>query len=418
MTAARVFAPVRPRDPARVPVGGETRTEALAPSPALAASAERPRAIGTARSRTPPIPEGSRRTGTKRRSPSARAADLALACARPFEGPAASVVPPADRAGSARLDGRDGGGQRVAGRGAAPFEAVQARSTQADADAARAFLPPCASRPAQGVLTGIEAGSLRTFPHKGRAPLQGSPRPASLAPAACAKDPSSPRAPGVLAARRAARPAGALDRAAAIRTAGKVDLPAPFHDASGIAAKARAGADDPAMRSAKAFFDLRRTLATRQDRERDRLRRGARTPAAPDPVAGKARTVDAGEANGTPTLRCGSFRESRKMGRPAAPAPTLVRAQAREMAGLVLVRRPGDLGVAGWIALLLRASRAMGRARIGREASPSGRALTARIPGLHTPGLAPAPTQPETPQGTPRRRKSAAARRECRRIAL
>ena len=110
------------------------------------------------------------------------------------------------------------------------------------------------------------------------------------------------------------------------------------------------------------------------------------------------------------------------MDRPAAPAARPTLAPARPTAGFALVRRPGDLGGAARIALLLRAEKPPGRVRIARDAPSAGRALTARVPGppQDAPALTEAPAAPAAagaPHETPGRRKPTTERRECRRIA-
>lgn len=110
------------------------------------------------------------------------------------------------------------------------------------------------------------------------------------------------------------------------------------------------------------------------------------------------------------------------MERPAAPAARPTLAPAWPRTGLALMRRPGDLGGAALIALLLRAATPPGRVRIARDAPPAGRALTARGPGL--PQDAPVPTEAAAaagtagaPHETPGRRGWTTEREGCRRIA-
>jgi alkylation response protein AidB-like acyl-CoA dehydrogenase len=261
-----------------------------------------------------PDGDGWRLRGTKFYSTGSLYADLILIKATAPGDIGVTVVVPTDRAGVERVDDWDGIGQRVTGTGTTNLHDVRVEAHEVDIDRDnQPGLLHFISAIAQLFVTAVVAGTARASLRDAKALLLSRGRNFYFAPSAVAsQDPILQETIGHLSANAFAAEHVVLAAADALVAAARARRDGgPFeelvHEASLAAAKAKIVADELALRSATALFDVGGASAATQRQNLDRHWRNARTLTTHNPASYKAQAVGAWEVVGTKLPGLGFF---------------------------------------------------------------------------------------------------------------
>jgi alkylation response protein AidB-like acyl-CoA dehydrogenase len=261
-----------------------------------------------------PDGDGWRMRGTKYYSTGSLYADLVLIKATAPGDVGVTVIVPTDRDGVERLDDWDGMGQRVTGTGTTNLHDVRVEAHEVDIDAENPpGLLPFISTIAQLFVTAVVAGTARASLRDAKALLLGRGRNFYFAPSSvAAQDPILQEAIGHLSAQAFAAEHAVLAAADHMVVAERARLDGGnfeelAHEAALAAAKAKIIADELALRSATALFDVGGASAATRRQNLDRHWRNARTLATHNPASYKAQAVGAWEVAGTRLPSLGFF---------------------------------------------------------------------------------------------------------------
>jgi alkylation response protein AidB-like acyl-CoA dehydrogenase len=276
----------------------------------------RPTTGGTYPLATTLTPDGSgwRLRGTKYYSTGSLYADLILIKATAPGDIGVTVIVPTKRDGVERIDDWDGIGQRVTGTGTTNLHDVRVEPHEVDIDRDNPpGLLPYISTIAQLFVTAVVAGTARASLRDAKALLIGRGRNFYFAPSAVAsEDPILQEAIGRLSANAFAAEHAVLAAAEHLAQAEQARRDGgPFeelaHEAALAAAKAKIIADELALRSGTALFDVGGASAATARANLDRHWRNARTLATHNPASYKAQAVGAWEVAGTRLPNLGFF---------------------------------------------------------------------------------------------------------------
>jgi alkylation response protein AidB-like acyl-CoA dehydrogenase len=261
-----------------------------------------------------PDGDGWRLRGTKYYSTGTLYADLVLIKATAPGDVGVTVIIPTDRDGVELVDDWDGIGQRVTGTGTTNLHDVRVEAHEVDIDRDNPpGLLPYISTIAQLFVTAIVAGTARASLRDAKALLLSRGRNFYFAPSSVAsQDPILQQAIGQLSANAFAAEHVVLAAAERLATAesarrdgGRFEELA--HEAAVAAAKAKVIADELALRSATALFDVGGASAATQRQNLDRHWRNARTLSTHNPASYKAQALGAWEVLGTRLPGLGFF---------------------------------------------------------------------------------------------------------------
>lgn len=277
---------------------------------------DRPTTGGSHPLTTTLTPDGTgwRLRGTKYYSTGSLYADLILIKATAPGDVGVTVIVPTDRDGVERIDDWDGIGQRVTGTGTTNLRDVRIEAYEVDIDGENLpGLLSYISTIAQLFVTAIVAGTARASLRDAKALLLSRSRNFYFAPSAVAsQDPILQEAIGRLSANAFAAEHAVLAAADLLARAARARRDdGPFeelaHEAALAAAKAKIIADELALRSATALFDVGGASSATERANLDRHWRNARTLATHNPASYKAQAVGAWEVAGTRLPGLGFF---------------------------------------------------------------------------------------------------------------
>ncbi len=261
-----------------------------------------------------PDGDGWRLRGTKYYSTGSLYADLILIKATAPDNVGVTVIVPTEREGVERIDDWDGIGQRVTGTGTTNLHDVRVEADEVDIDQnAPPGLLPFISTIAQLFVTAVVAGTARASLRDAKALLLSRGRNFYFAPSPVAKeDPILQEEIGRLAASAFAVEHAVLAAADSLVVAERAGRHAPdfadlAHEAAVAAAKAKIVADELALRSTTALFDVGGASAATERQNLDRHWRNARTLSAHNPASYKAQALGAWEILGTRLPGLGFF---------------------------------------------------------------------------------------------------------------